>query len=100
MTIVMVRKRRLRMRSPSLPYSSFFFDGEIFEVGECVVRGQIGLQRGDRDVAIPNRLVVGAIMRFPLVLALFDPVVRTALGIVALGHRRHMVALRLHSDAI
>ena len=40
-----------------------------------VVR-QIGMQRRDRHEAVLDRLVVGPIVRLPLVLALLDPVVR------------------------
>ena len=80
--------------------SASFSKDSAFNRRQRVMRRQIGMQRRHRHVAVADRLIVRPIVRLPLVLPFLDPVVRPPLRIVPLGHRRHVIALRLHGHAI
>src|SRR5262249_28002875 len=73
---------------------------ERFDRGERVVGRQIRMQGRHGYEAVTHGLVIGAIVRLPLVLSFFEPVVRAPLRIVALRDRRHVVALRLDGHTI
>src|SRR4051795_12482498 len=77
-----------------------FLDGlgverQLFERRERGVISHVGLKRRDRDESVFYRLEIRAVMRFPLVLPFFDPVVRLAARIDPLVHDGDVVALAL-----
>src|SRR5262245_15859236 len=72
---------------------------QLFEVIGFAVSRQIGAQQRDRDVAFLDRVVIAAIVRVPVVDALFEPVVRLAARVEPLADLGHMVALALHRAA-
>src|SRR5688500_5892908 len=72
---------------------------KIFENRERVVSGKVGLQRRDRHVAVANGLVVGLVVRLPVVLPFLDPVVGTAAWIEPFRDHGDVIAFRLHGRA-
>ena len=62
------------------------------------VVGRVGLQRADRDEAAAHRVDVRHLVAEPVVLALFDPVVRAAARIEALEDRAFVLAAALDGD--
>src|SRR5438477_898539 len=72
---------------------------QLLQKVERVVRGHVGLQRRDRDVAVAHGLVVRAVVRLPLVLPFLDPVVRASARVDPFVHHRDVIAPGLHRDA-
>src|SRR5581483_9576970 len=63
------------------------------------IRREIRLQWSNRNVAVANSLVVGAIVRLPLVLPFFNPEVFLTAGIGAFAHLAQVIAFRLGRNA-
>src|SRR5471032_1413083 len=72
---------------------------KIFNELQRVVRGHVRLERRDRNVTVAYGLVVGAVVRLPLVLPFLDPVVIAIARVDAMVDDGDVIALGLHGDA-
>jgi len=72
---------------------------KLLDGRKCLMRGEIRMQRRHRHVAVAHGLIVGAIVRLPLVLPFLDPIVVAASRVDALVDDSDVVALGLDGDA-
>ena len=76
--------RRIQIVSANYPITKLpdyqILDREGLDRRKRMMRRQIRVQRRHRHVAVAHRLVVRPIVRLPLVLPFFDPVVRAPFG--------------------
>ena len=78
----------------SLPESSPI--RQALEKRQRIVGGQVRLQWRHRHIAVADRLIIGAIVRRPVVLPFLNPVVWAARRIDARGNHSNVIALRLN----
>src|SRR5919108_4192472 len=86
-------------RKISLTYLRFGHQRQALHIIERRVRGHVRLKRRHGDIPVAHGLPVGPIVRFPVVLAFLDPVIRPVPRVDAFAHDGDMIALGLNGDA-